>query len=358
MAAERRQRGPLDPEKQGTKIDFSEKYDVTSLRNKTALITGGATGIGQGIAIALAEAGVYVIIADINTTEAASTVQKLTEAGHQAQFILCDVTSWDAQVSAFKSAIAFSPDKTLDIVIPAAGISTGNKGWIHGAKENKNGDPEPISLKVLDVNLDAVFNTTHLAMYYFKKHPGPASSEKQIIFVASMGGYTSMTGSYDYCTSKWAVRGLFRSLRGNRWAMGDEGPPLRCNLIAPTFVRTPMTQPFWNYMEQVGVKMAEVSDCTDVLMRMAADENVISRAAAIAADKASFDLCDDHEGLDGGREVGLSIAENRFGYTASKKVAPPPAATKSEMPMDEDLVDSGEYWRIEVAVISTNDPDE
>lgn len=277
MAAERKPRGPLDPETPGKKIDFSEKYDVSSLKNKTALITGGATGIGQGIAIALAEAGVFVTIADINTTEAESTVRRITEAGHKGQFIHCDVSSWDALVSAFKSAIEFSPEKTLDIVIPAAGIANpAIRNWLNETKLDKNGDPEPVPLKVLDVNLDAVFNTAHLAMYYFKNHPGRANSEKQIIFVASMGGYTSMTGSLDYCTSKWAVRGLFRSLRG--WSMGDQGPRLRCNLIAPTYVRTPMTKIGWDYLEQLGVKLAEVSDCTDVLMRMAADENVIGES--------------------------------------------------------------------------------
>lgn len=278
MAAERRQRGPLEPEQPGKKIDFSEKYDVSSLKNKAALITGGATGIGQGISIALAEAGVFVTIADIDTTEAESTIEKITGAGHKAQFIHCDVSSWDALVSAFKCAVEFSPEKTLDIVIPAAGISRPTlRSWLHDVKENENGDPEPLPLNVLDINLDAVFNTAHLAMYYFKKHPGRPDSEKQIIFVASMGGYTSMTGALDYCTSKWAVRGLFRSLRGARWYMGEQGPPLRCNLIAPTYVRTPMTKLFWGALEQLGVKMAEVSDCTDVLMRMAADENVIGK---------------------------------------------------------------------------------
>jgi len=47
MTTERKQRGPLDPELPSTKIDFLGKYDVSSLKNKTALITGGATGIGQ-----------------------------------------------------------------------------------------------------------------------------------------------------------------------------------------------------------------------------------------------------------------------------------------------------------------------
>jgi hypothetical protein len=63
----------------------------------------------------------------------------------------------------------------------------------------------------------------------------------------------------------------------------------------------------------------------------------VGRAAAIAADKASFDLCDDAEGLDGGREVGLSISENKFGYTAPVKDEAPPAPTteiKVEVPME------------------------
>jgi len=310
----------LDPEKPSTKVDFSEKYDTSSLKDKVALITGGATGIGQGISIALAEAGCYVTIADINKADAESTVKELTSKGLKAQFISTDVSSWEALVGAFKGAIAFGPgeetEKSLDIVIPAAGISRpGIREWLKDAVHDDNGDPKAISMKVLDVNLDAVFNTAHLAMYYFKKFPGKSPSDKQIVFVASMGGYTSMTGVLDYCTSKWAVRGLFRSLRGARWIMGEGGPSLRCNLIAPTFVKTNMTKNYWGHMEKMGIKMAEVSDCTDVLMRMISDEKVNGRAAAIAGDKASFDLCDDAEGLDAGREVAASVSENKFGYT-------------------------------------------
>jgi 5'-hydroxyaverantin dehydrogenase len=264
-------------EKQTKKIDFSEKYDTSSLKGKNVLLTGGATGIGHGSAVALAEAGAYVTIADINEKDAQETVTDLTSKGHHAQFIRTDVTSWESLTGAFKAALAFSPDNTIDIVIPAAGVANGGiKSWLEDTPLTEEGDPKIQPMKVKEINLDAVFNTVHMALFYFKNNPGTnISVPKQIIFVASMGGYTSMTGVLDYCTSKWAVRGMFRSLRGAYEILGKDKPKLRCNLIAPTYVKTNMTKNYWAYMEKMGIILAEVSDCTDVVLRMAADETVI-----------------------------------------------------------------------------------
>jgi 5'-hydroxyaverantin dehydrogenase len=264
-------------DRQTKKIDFSEKYVTSSLKGKSVLLTGGATGIGQGSAIALAEAGAYVTISDINEKDAEETVKELSSKGLHAQFVKTDVTSWESLTGAFKAALAFSPDNTIDIVIPAAGVSNGGiRQWLEDTPLTEDGDPKILPLKVKEINLDAVFNTIHMALYYFKKNPGSdISVPKQIIFVASMGGYTSMTGVLDYCTSKWAVRGMFRSLRGAYEILGKDKPKLRCNLIAPTYVKTNMTKNYWSYMEERGIILAEVSDCTDVVMRMAADETVI-----------------------------------------------------------------------------------
>ncbi|KAF2420285.1 NAD(P)-binding protein [Tothia fuscella] len=257
------------------KIDFSESYDTSTLKGKSVLVTGGATGIGQDAAKAFAEAGAYVTIADINEKDAGETVEALTSKGLKAQFIKTDVSSWEALVAAFKATITFSPEKTVDIVVPAAGLANGGtRRWLDDPQLNEQGDPLPVKNKVLSINFDAVFNTTNLALYYFKQSPGTTLATKQIIFVASMGGYTSMTGVLDYCSSKWGVRGLFRALRGAGGVLGEGKPKVRCNLIAPTYVKTNMTKGFWEYMEKAGVKLAEVSDCTDVILRMASDEKV------------------------------------------------------------------------------------
>ncbi|KAF2400635.1 NAD(P)-binding protein [Trichodelitschia bisporula] len=316
----------METDKWSPKIDLSSSLDTASLKGKTVLITGGATGIGQGCAIALAEAGAYVTIADINETDGNDTAGQLTDQGLHAQFIKTDVTSWPSLIAAFKASLAFSPNHTLDILIPSAGVgNSGQRSWIQNPPLDANGDPEPPSTRVLDINMMAVYNTVYLALHHFRHNPGPSSDAKTILLVASMGGFTSMTGVLDYCGSKWGVRGIFRALRGARRILGEGHPDLRVNLLAPTFVKTNMTKGYWEYMEKAGLSLAEVSDCVDVAMRLCADEGVHGRAVAVAANGKSFDLQDDSEGLDAGTELKLAITENRFGYVKPEK--PPPAPT-------------------------------
>jgi 5'-hydroxyaverantin dehydrogenase len=265
-----------NPDRPSKPIDFDKKYETFSLKGKTVLVTGGATGIGQGCAICFAEIGAYVTIADVNEKDARETVASLTKYGHKAQFVKTDVCCWESLVGAFKSAIEFGPENTIDIIIPAAGLGGSvTKVWLDNPELNEAGDPKPAPMVVMDVNLDGVFNAAHLALYYFKKFPGQKDSDKQIVFVSSMAGYSSMTGSAAYCTSKWGVRGLFRSLRGAHKILGEDHPTLRCNLLAPGFVRTPMTKPFWEFEKNGQMKMATVSDVVDVVLRLCADRDII-----------------------------------------------------------------------------------
>jgi 5'-hydroxyaverantin dehydrogenase len=258
------------------KIDFNEDYSVESLRGQNALVTGGATGIGQACAIALAEAGAYVTVADVNEKDGRATAEDLTKKGLHAQFAAADVTSWASQVKAFKAALEFGPEKTLDIVVLAAGIGGDYvTNWLKESKEDENGDPVDIGRKVLDVNLGGVYNSAHLALYYFKKHPGDPKRDKQIVFVSSMAGFVSFTTVPDYCSSKWGVRGIFRALRGAHQILGPDAPRLRCNLLAPNMIKTEMTRRYWDYYEKNGLQMGKVEDCAHCVLRMCADTTVI-----------------------------------------------------------------------------------
>jgi 5'-hydroxyaverantin dehydrogenase len=264
------------PSRPSNPVDFSTALDSSSLKGKNVLITGGATGIGQACVVAFANAGAYVTIADVNEEAAQETAQDLSQKGFKVQFVKTDVTDWAAQVAAFKSAIAFGPNQTLDIVVPAAGIGGGAvKPWLDAAELDDNGDPKPVPRKVMDVNLDAVYATTHLALFYFQKFPGRKEDDKQIVFVASMGGYSSMTGVAGYCTAKWGVRGLFRSLRGAQHLLGEDKPVLRCNLIAPGWIKTPMTKRMWESGTQM--KFATPEEVATVVLKLTANSDAIGK---------------------------------------------------------------------------------
>lgn len=86
-----------------------------------------------------------------------------------------------------------------------------------------------------------------------------------------------MTLVLDYASSKWGVRGLFRGLRGAPGVLGEGMPAVRCNLIAPIWVRTPMTARLMDMIEKMGHSIAEPSDAVWVVMRMCADQKVIGR---------------------------------------------------------------------------------
>jgi 5'-hydroxyaverantin dehydrogenase len=202
--------------------------------------------------------------------------------GKSAKFIKCDVTSWDDITSAFKLAVAFSPAKTIDIVIPNAGItSPGLQNWLnnneydHSKPETETPPPPP--QKVIDVNYHAVYNTVHAAIWYFKNFPGTdISYSKNIVFVSSMAGYNHMSGALCYNSSKWGVRGLFWSIRNIEHILGEGKPKFRANLIAPTWVSTAMTRGMKERVKESNspIKVAEVSDVVHVAMRMVSDENV------------------------------------------------------------------------------------
>jgi len=266
------------PDRPSNIVDFDKPSDNATLKGQNVLITGGSTGIGQACVVAFSQAGAYVTIADVNDQDGHETAENLKQHGHNVQYVSTDVTSWEALVNVFKASIEFGPEKTLDIVIPAAGISGSPvKLWLDNPDLDENGDPKPImdKHKVVDVNLDAVFNTTHLALHYFRKYPGRKELDKQIVFVSSMAGYASITGGLGYCTSKWGVRGLFRSLRDAHGILGENNPVLRCNLIGPGFIKTPMTKPYWELEEKGQLKFASAGDVADVVLRLCADRNII-----------------------------------------------------------------------------------
>jgi 5'-hydroxyaverantin dehydrogenase len=178
----------------------------------------------------------------------------------------------------FKQALSFSPNNTIDIVVPNAGVASQPLiSWLNETPEDpETGDPLLPNQAVLDVNFTAVYNTALLALYWFKKYPGSDTAySKNIVFVGSMASYGAMTGVPNYGGSKFGVRGIFRALKDlPNGFLGEGKPSVRFNMIAPSWIVSGMTNNLVAHLEKSSVIIGVPEDCTYVVLRMCADENV------------------------------------------------------------------------------------
>lgn len=259
---------------------INTEVDMAFLKGKSALITGGASGIGLATARAWATAGAYVTIADIQPIEAGQKLAaELSSAGGHVNYSWCDVTNWDSQVAAFKSAITFSPCQTLEIVAAFAGtaFAPGNQvDHVLAAGEPSLAiDPKSPNIRNIEVNLTGVYYTSWLALHYFRLKPSlktdgahattngrtddknsidaSVTTDKSLILMASMAAYIDTPKASTYPVSKFGVRGLFRSIRARTLDIG-----VRCNLLAPCFIDTPLIAPIKNAMASRGIDMTKV----------------------------------------------------------------------------------------------------
>src|SRR5665213_1368224 len=196
--------------------------DLLDLGGKAAIVTGGAKGIGYGIAYRLAEAGAKVLVADLDEDQAQKTAQELVGKGWSATAFKVDVSSEEN----VKAMIAACKDKlgSVDILVNNAGIYP----------------PAPVALmtedqfdKVMRVNLRSVFLTTKYAAEIMKTQSGG-----KIINITSIDAlHPSMVGLAHYDASKHGAWGFTKNV-----ALELAPHRIWVNAIAPGGIRTPGTQ--------------------------------------------------------------------------------------------------------------------
>jgi len=187
--------------------------DRFRLDGKIALITGGASGIGEATVRVFAEAGAHVAIVDIDAARAQTLAQSLPKASAHR----CDITN-EADVRAL-----FAKIDALDILFNCAGI-----GLVGNVEETELGDWQ----RLFRVNVEGTFLMTKTALPLLKKTRG------SVLNMASVAGLVGVKRRFAYCATKGAVIALTRQLAV------DYPVEIRANCIAPGTVDSPFVEAY------------------------------------------------------------------------------------------------------------------
>jgi len=191
--------------------------------DKVAIITGGSNGIGRSTALAMAEQGAIIVIADINTEDGEETVRLVHESGGQSTFIQTDVTkSTEAETLVAKTVETYG---RLDYAFNNAGVGGGPGQTVAECEEE-------VWDQVMNVNLKGVW----LCMKYEVRHM-LTQGHGAIVNTASIYGLVGFAGTTPYTVSKHGVVGLTRS-GALQYAKQD----IRINAVCPGWTYTAMTE--------------------------------------------------------------------------------------------------------------------
>jgi len=197
------------------------------LTNTSALITGGASGLGESTARALAKRGVRVLLADLNKDKGEALANELG-----GEFASCDVTDTDQVIAGIEAAASMAP---LWSVVNCAGI-----GWATRTigKDGQYASAHDLDLykKVVEINLVGTFNVCRLAATKMSANtPDADGCRGAIVNTASVAAEDGQIGQVAYSSSKGGVVGLTLPLARDLAVVG-----IRANCILPGLIDTPI----------------------------------------------------------------------------------------------------------------------
>lgn len=240
-------------------------FDLTG---KRALVTGAGRGIGRGVAEALASAGATVTLCARSSSEITEAAEAIVAAGGTADTLAMDVTD----TRAFASAI--DAREPFEIFVNNAG--TNRPALVQDVTD------EDFDL-IIGLNLKAaVFAAQAVARGMVRAGRGGS-----IINMSSQMGHIGAAKRSIYCASKWAIEGFSKSLAIE---LGPHG--VRVNTICPTFIETPLTQPYFTdgaFREEVlgKIKLGRLGQVQDILgaaVFLASDASALTTGSALMVD--------------------------------------------------------------------------
>ncbi len=229
------------------------------LKDKVAIVTGSARGIGFETAKRFAEEGAAVVICDLNEDGVQAAVKSIENAGGKAMGISVNVTD-SAQVAAAveKTLSAYG---RLDCLVNNAGITADNT-LVKMSEDEWD--------RVIDVNLKGVYNFGQAAA------KAMADTGGVILNTSSVVGVYGNFGQTNYAAAKWGVIGMTKT-----WAKELGKKSIRVNAVAPGFILTPMT-------EKMPDKVLDMMKGKSPLRDLGRPSDIANAFLFLASDEARF----------------------------------------------------------------------
>ncbi|MEU7960703.1 SDR family NAD(P)-dependent oxidoreductase [Micromonospora humida] len=247
---------------------------MARLAGKTAVVTGGAMGMGAATVRRFVTEGANVVVADVNLAAAQALAVELGQRAVAEELDVRSADQWAALVVRTEARFG-----SLDILVNNAGIA----------------DPAPLEQwdaarlqRTLDVNLIGVFNGIQAVVPAMKRAGGGS-----IVNIGSVGALQGVPRMSGYVVSKWGVRGLTRTAA---LELGVHG--IRVNAVHPGQIRTPMTDGVVFDTANVALgRVGEPDDIARIVLFFASDDSTFVTGSEVAGDGGQIAGPADYQGL-------------------------------------------------------------
>ena len=266
------------PGKGACHFKYNRMNKKFSLKNKTAIVTGGGSGIGKAISFTLASQDAFIHILDNQLESALETVNDIKKNNFIGVAHQCDVSNIK-EVN--QVILEICKTSNIDILINNAGIA--HVGNIENCKE------EDLD-RLYNVNIKGVYNCSKAVIPYMKKNKNGL-----IINLASIASSVGISDRFAYSMTKGAVLTMTYSI-----AKDYVKDNIRCNCISPARVHTPFVDGFIkkNYPNE-GKKMFKSLSKTQPIGRMGTPQEIADLALYLCSEEAKF-ITGSNFAIDGG----------------------------------------------------------
>jgi NAD(P)-dependent dehydrogenase (short-subunit alcohol dehydrogenase family) len=248
-------------------MKHKEKKDKLDFKNKTVIVTGGASGIGEAISKKFAANGAVLHILEINAGQAATTIAQIHATNGLAQFHLCDVSNQNRVNQVVNMIAAATP---IHILVNNAGVA-----HVGTAETTSEADMD----KLYQVNIKGVYNCLHAVIPHMKHNKAGV-----ILNMASIVSCVAAADRFAYSATKGAVLTMTYSVAKD--FLKDN---IRCNCISPARIHTPFVDDFLskNYPGKEKEMFNQLAK-SQPIGRMGKPEEVADLALFLCSDQARF----------------------------------------------------------------------